>query len=117
MFCESPIPSVSGLSPTLASFLERSTLPTPFLVVDGAVVSQKLNDLRCALPDAELFYAMKANPLPGVLSLVANGHVEERERDFRLEAAITAMSKPNGAHAAFADRSLQSVIADLPAFP
>jgi hypothetical protein len=45
MFCESPIPSVSGLSPTLASFLERSTLPTPFLAIAGAVVSQKLNRL------------------------------------------------------------------------
>lgn len=72
MFCEPHIPTVSGLSPGLSSFLERSALPTPFLVVDGAVVSQKLNDLRRALPEAELFYAMKANPLPGVLALVAS---------------------------------------------
>lgn len=71
MFCEPHVSSVSGLSPRLSSFLERSALPTPFLVVDGAVVSKKLDDLRRTFPAAGLFYAMKANPLPGVLALVA----------------------------------------------
>jgi ornithine decarboxylase len=70
-----PVPSVPGLSCALSSFLERCALSTPFLVVDGAVVSQKLSDLRLALPDAEMFYAVKANPLPGVLALVANAGV------------------------------------------
>lgn len=55
----------------IAAFLERSTLPTPLLVVDGAVVSRKLDELRRALPEAEVFYAMKANPLPEVLAIVA----------------------------------------------
>ena len=58
-------------SARIADFLKHSTLPTPFLAVDGAVVSEKLAQLQHGLPEAAIFYAVKANPLPGVLALVA----------------------------------------------
>lgn len=65
---ESPL-----VSSRLAHFLHGEPLPTPFLAVDEAVVSCRLAELRRAFPGAEVLYAVKANPLPGVLSRVAAG--------------------------------------------
>ena len=42
----------------------------PFLVVDLDVVRQQYFSLTAALPGAEIFYAVKANPAPEVLSLL-----------------------------------------------
>ena len=43
---------------------------TPFLVVDLDVVRRQYLSLTAALPGTEVFYAVKANPAPEVLSLL-----------------------------------------------
>jgi homospermidine synthase len=56
---------------------------TPFLVVDLDVVRRQYVSLTAALPGTEVFYAVKANPAPEVLSLLielgSNFDVASRE--------------------------------------
>ena len=44
---------------------------TPVLVLDLDVVATRYDKLLSALPDAEIFYAVKANPAPEILKLLA----------------------------------------------
>ena len=47
---------------------------TPFYVYDQALVRRRVAELRAALPQGiHLHYAMKANPLPAVVALLAQG--------------------------------------------
>ncbi len=43
---------------------------TPFLVVDTATVGRQYNELVGAFPYASIYYAVKANPAPEVISLL-----------------------------------------------
>ena len=52
-------------------FLEEHRPETPCLVVDLDVVERSFLRLREALPRAEIYYAMKANPAPDILRLLA----------------------------------------------
>ncbi|MFP4003552.1 MAG: type III PLP-dependent enzyme, partial [Alphaproteobacteria bacterium] len=52
----------------IAAFLAEENPPTPCLVVDLDVVSERFDSLRSYLPLAEIFYAVKANPAPEVVS-------------------------------------------------
>jgi len=59
------------LSPGQESFLAASDgLDTPFLVLDLDVVAERYAALRAALPDVAIYYAMKANPAPEVVTLL-----------------------------------------------
>ena len=61
-----------GVSPAQEAFLATSRdLTTPFLVLDLDVVAERFAALRAALPGVAIYYAMKANPDPRVLSLLA----------------------------------------------
>jgi ornithine decarboxylase len=51
-------------------FLSSSNLDTPFVVVDLDVVVERYRQLAEALPMAEIFYAIKANPAPEILELL-----------------------------------------------
>ncbi|KZD03530.1 type III PLP-dependent enzyme [Oceanibaculum pacificum] len=51
----------------IARFLAERRVETPFLVVDLDVVEENYQALRAALPDAKIFYAVKANPAPQIL--------------------------------------------------
>lgn len=53
------------------AYLDRAGLPTPCLVVDLAAVRAAYLAVRTALPDARIHYAVKANPTPEVLELLA----------------------------------------------
>ena len=46
------------------------TLPTPFLIVDTAMVSRMYDELVSALPYARVYYAVKANPAAEILTLL-----------------------------------------------
>ena len=59
-------------SDRIARFLERTNLPTPFLVMDVAEVACKYLELRRTFPDAPIYYAVKANPLPGIIGALAD---------------------------------------------
>jgi ornithine decarboxylase len=51
------------------------TIPTPFLVLAPSRIHQSIRTLRTCLPGVELYYAMKSNPDPELLSLL-NGLVD-----------------------------------------
>jgi ornithine decarboxylase len=55
----------------LASFLSERQPPTPCLVLDLDVVADNYRALRKALPDSRIYYAVKANPAPEILRLLA----------------------------------------------
>jgi ornithine decarboxylase len=47
------------------------TKPTPFLVVDLALIRQKYRELQRGFPQAGIYYAVKANPAREILALLA----------------------------------------------
>ena len=55
----------------IRDFLRNRTDDGPVLVVDLDVVRDNYNAFAKALPDTRVFYAVKANPAPEVLSLLA----------------------------------------------
>jgi ornithine decarboxylase len=60
------------VSPRIEEFLDAHVdLPTPFLVVDLDVVAARYRSLRTSLPQGEVFFAVKANPDPAVIELLA----------------------------------------------
>lgn len=55
----------------VARFLQREKPRTPCLIVDLDVVESNFRTMRQALAPAELYYAVKANPDPAILGLLA----------------------------------------------
>ena len=71
------------------------TVETPFVVVDSDVVADRYDSLLRALPIAEIFYAVKANPGPEILRLVAERGgsfdvASPAEIEMALAAGVTA---------------------------
>ncbi len=63
---------ILSVAPAIARLIERShELSTPFLLIDPARLRSNLHQLRAAFPGADVFYAVKANPHPGVLQILA----------------------------------------------
>ena len=56
----------------IRDYLRRTPDEGPRLVVDLDVVRDNYNTFAKALPDTRVFYAVKANPAPEVLSLLAS---------------------------------------------
>ena len=56
----------------IREFLRNRADDGPVLVVDLDVVRENYNTFAKALPDSRVFYAVKANPAPEVLSLLAS---------------------------------------------
>lgn len=52
-------------------FISEHSPSTPFLVVDLEVVAAKYADMRRTMPRGDIFYAVKANPAPEVIRLLA----------------------------------------------
>jgi len=59
------------ITPKITAFLEREKPATPCLVVDLDVVERNYLAMSRALEPARIFYAIKANPAPKVLRLLA----------------------------------------------
>ncbi len=55
----------------IARFFAERRPATPCLVLDLDVVEENYNALSRALPEARIYYAVKANPAPYILSLLA----------------------------------------------
>lgn len=55
----------------IARFFAESRPATPCLVVDLDVVGDNYDRLTAAMPDSRIFYAVKANPAPEILRLLA----------------------------------------------
>ena len=59
------------ITPKIAAFLEKMQPATPCVVVDLDVVEQNYLALSRALEPAQIYYAIKANPAPKILRLLA----------------------------------------------
>lgn len=57
----------AGATPTMSRFLADGAQETPFLVLDLDAVAERYLALAAAIPEAEIFYAVKANPEPAVI--------------------------------------------------
>ena len=55
----------------IKQFLANERPATPCLVVDADRVVENYRDLARGLPGAEIYYAIKANPAPQILSALA----------------------------------------------
>jgi ornithine decarboxylase len=60
------------VSPRIRRFLDEVRPPTPCLVLDLDVVADRYRRLREALPDADVYYAVKANPEPALVRLLVD---------------------------------------------
>src|SRR5579871_5751844 len=79
----------------IAQFLAERRPATPCLVVDLDVVEQNYNDMRRALPDAQIYYAVKANPASEILSLLVElGSRFDTASVAEIDMALTAGTKP-----------------------
>jgi ornithine decarboxylase len=56
----------------IARFFEERRPATPCLVVDLDVVAENYRQLAAAMPDAAIYYAVKANPAPEILRLLVD---------------------------------------------
>ena len=56
----------------ILDFLATRRPDGPCLIVDLNVVEENFNAFRRALPDSSIFYAVKANPAPEILKLLAS---------------------------------------------
>ena len=87
---------VRPLTARLEAFLADRTRETPFLVVDLDVVRERYRRLDAALPDAELFYAVKANPAPEILELlVTEGSRFDVASPGEIDMALAAGADPS----------------------
>ena len=59
------------MSERIRRFLEQQRPPTPCLVVDLEIIRENYRSLREHLPLAQVFYAVKANPAPEVVRMLA----------------------------------------------
>ena len=80
----------------IAHFFKENRPPTPCLVVDLDVVRENFNTLTVAMPDTQLFYAIKANPAPEILKLLVGlGASFDTASVPEIEACLAAGATPD----------------------
>ena len=67
-------------APKLRYFFQQRTEDGPCLVVDLDVVRDNYLNFAKVLPDTKVFYAVKANPAPEILKLLAGPRLLLRRR-------------------------------------
>lgn len=60
-----------GLPPKIARYLATADIPSPCLVVDVDIVAHNFEELARSLPEARIYYAVKANPADEVVARLA----------------------------------------------
>ena len=79
----------------IARFLEDRRPATPCLVFDLDVVEENFNDITRAMPDAMIYYAVKANPAPEILARLAGlGSRFDTASVAEIRMALAAGAKP-----------------------
>ena len=63
--------SEARLDARIARFIAEEEPATPCMILDLDVIVERYRALRAAVPDASFYYAVKANPEPEVVSLLA----------------------------------------------
>ena len=83
------------MTPKIERFFVEHRPPTPCLVVDLDVVEKNYRRLRRALPLAEVYYAVKANPAPEILrTLVGLGSNFDAASAHEIDQCLTAGAAP-----------------------
>jgi ornithine decarboxylase len=59
------------MSRRIDQFLKETRPASPCVVIDTEIVRSRHEALKKALPKADIFYAVKANPAPEIISLLA----------------------------------------------
>lgn len=84
------------VTPKLERFLASTALPTPFVVVDVDHVEERYHALRAAVPAADVYYAVKANPARPVLErLHALGASFDVASPVEIEACLAVGASPD----------------------
>lgn len=79
----------------IEDFLINKQFSTPFLVVDLDLISQNYLTLNRLLPQAQIYYAMKANPAPEILKLLVGlGSSFDTASVFEIVQCIAAGAMP-----------------------
>ncbi len=83
------------MTPKVANFLASSALTTPCLVIDLEVIERSFLRFRELLPQAAMYYAVKANPAPSILNLLsAAGAGFDAASVPEIESCLAAGSPP-----------------------
>lgn len=84
------------MSQRIYRFLADEAPPTPCLVMDLDLVRQNYEGLKAALPNARIFYAMKANPAAEIMSMLARiGASFDTASIFEIRDALAAGASPD----------------------
>jgi ornithine decarboxylase len=84
------------LTPALRSFLARTDVPTPYVVIDIDVAEQRYHELAAAIPGATIFYAVKANPaMPLLERLVTIGSSFDVASPAEIDSCLAAGASPD----------------------
>lgn len=90
-----PHPGAVLPSPKQEAFLRSHEAETPYVVIDLDRVAERYDALREALPEAEVFYAIKANPAAPILSLLAQrGSAFDVASPAEIDMAVEAGADP-----------------------
>lgn len=80
----------------VSRFISENNLQTPFLIVDLDGVEKNFRMLRAAMPQADVFYAVKANPAPEVVErLVALGSSFDVASPTEIDLVLNAGARPH----------------------
>lgn len=86
---------VPAMTPKIEEFLNDRAPETPFLVVDLDVVARNYRQLSASLPAARVYYAVKANPAPEILDVLAGlGSCFDAASILEIEACLAAGADP-----------------------
>lgn len=58
------------LTDRLKDFIQNDAPQTPYMILDLEIVQKKYNEFKQKMPDTDIYYAVKANPDPQILSLL-----------------------------------------------
>ena len=94
-----------GMTPKLRRFLDQVRPSTPYLVVDVDVVEANYLALAAALDGVQIFYAVKANPAPEILSAAGRARQLVRRREPRRDRDGPGRRAPTRAGSPTATRS------------
>lgn len=80
----------------MLDFINTRAPDGPCLVIDLAVIRDNLAQFRAAMPDAHIFYAVKANPAPEILRLLASqGCAFDTASVAEIDMALAAGASPD----------------------
>ena len=87
---------LSAPSAKIDTFLRESDAPTPFVVVDVDLVEERYTQLVEAIPEARVYYAVKANPaLPIIERLVRLGSAFDVASPAEIDRCLEAGANPD----------------------